>query len=113
MAGLERRRSMINLQFMLEMRKLEEFDEAYFEEEFNRWLADEPLTNDEIFQLMRQVERQRKLEGKPPLVQFLTSRKGPEETKKQNKVAQPSDRANGPLPSAVGTKDKTHEDAHQ
>jgi len=113
MAGLERRRSMINLQFMLEMRKLEEFDEAYFEEEFNRWLADEPLTNDEIFQLMRQVERQRKLDGEPPLVQFLTSRKGPEETKKQNKVAQPSDRANDPLPSPVGTKDKTHEDADQ
>lgn len=66
---------------MLEMRKLEEFDEAYFEEDFNRWLSDEPLTNDEIFQLMRQVERQRKLEGKPPLVQFLTSRKGPTKTK--------------------------------
>src|SRR5207248_1340870 len=63
-AGLERRRSMINLQFMLEMRKLEEIDESYFNEEFNVWLSDEPLTNDEICQLMRGVERERKLEGK-------------------------------------------------
>ena len=31
MAALERRRSLINLQFMLEMRRLEELDEAYFE----------------------------------------------------------------------------------
>src|ERR1700757_599981 len=75
MAGLERRRSIINLQFMLEMRKLEEADESMFEEEFNVWLSDEPLTNDEICRLMRGVERERKLEGKPPLVQFLTSRK--------------------------------------
>lgn len=113
MAGLERRRSIINLQFMLEMRKLEEFDEAYFEEEFNRWLSDEPLTNDEIFQLMRQVERQRKLEGKPPLVQFLKLRKDSKKTHKRDKVAQPSPRPNGPLPSAAGTKDKTPESAHQ
>src|SRR2546427_8810336 len=61
MAGLERRRSIINLQFMLEMRKLEEDDESRFEEEFNVWLSDEPLTNDEICQLMRGVERERKL----------------------------------------------------
>ncbi|MFZ3244331.1 MAG: hypothetical protein WA185_04585 [Candidatus Acidiferrales bacterium] len=112
MAGLERRRSMINLQFMLEMRKLEEFDEAYFEEELNRWLSDEPLTNEEIFQLMRQVERQRKLEGKPPLVQFFTSRKGSKQTEKQNRVVQSSRRPNDPVPSA-GTKNKIQEDAHQ
>jgi hypothetical protein len=67
-AGLERRRSLINLQFMLEMHKLEENDESYFEEEFNVWLSDEPLTNDEVCELMREVERQRKHEGKPPLV---------------------------------------------
>src|SRR2546427_11698428 len=72
MAGLERRRSRINLQFMLEMRKLEEDDESRFEEEYNVWTSDEPLTNDEICQLMRVVERGRKLEGKPPLVQFLS-----------------------------------------
>ncbi|MGB7665741.1 MAG: hypothetical protein WBL66_00630 [Candidatus Acidiferrales bacterium] len=113
MAGLERRRSMINLQFMLEMRKLEEFDEAYFEEEFNRWLSDEPLTNEDIFQLMRQVERQRKLEGKPPLVQFFTSRKSSKQTEKQNRVVQSSRRPNDPVPSAAGTKNKIQEDAHQ
>src|SRR5260370_11980668 len=45
MAGLERRRSIINLQFMLEMRKLEEDDESRFEEEFNVWLSDEPLAS--------------------------------------------------------------------
>jgi hypothetical protein len=48
MAGLERRRAIIKLQFMVEMRKLEENDESYFEEEFNVWLSAEPLTNDEI-----------------------------------------------------------------
>jgi hypothetical protein len=46
-------------------------DESRFAEEYNVWLSDEPLTNDEICQLMRVVERERKLEGKPPLVQFL------------------------------------------
>jgi len=38
----KRRRSRINLQFMLEMRKLEEDDESRFEEEYNVWLSDEP-----------------------------------------------------------------------
>lgn len=112
-AGLERRRAIINLQFMFEMRKLEEDDESRFAEEFNVWLSDEPRTNDEICQLMRAVERERKLEGKPPLVQFLTARKGTKKTKKQNKIVQPSHGPNGPLPSAAGRKDKTHEDAHQ
>src|SRR5258708_18730826 len=50
MAGLERRRSRINLQFMLEMRKLEDGDESRFEEEFNLWLSDEPLTHHGILQ---------------------------------------------------------------
>jgi hypothetical protein len=57
MPGLERPRAMINLQFMLEMRKLEENDESYFEEEFNVWL-DEPLANDEVWmnvQLLQEV----------------------------------------------------------
>ena len=44
-AGLERRRSIINLQFMLEMREVEEDDESRFEEEFNVWLSDEPLAS--------------------------------------------------------------------
>src|SRR5260370_87348 len=57
-------------EFMLEMRKLEEDDESRFEKEFNVWLSDEPLTNDEICQLMRTVERERKLEGKPRWCSF-------------------------------------------
>ena len=92
MAGLERRCSMINLQFMLEMRKLEENDESYFAEEYNVWLSDEPLTNDEICQLMREVERQRKQEGKPPLVQFLTPSKRPKKTEKENEAVHSSHR---------------------
>jgi len=89
MAGLERRRSIINLQFMLEMRKLEEDDESRFEEEFNVWLSDEPLTNDEICQLMRAVERERKLEGKPSLVQFLSQSKRPKKAPKKQKESTP------------------------
>ena len=95
MAGLERRRSLINLQFMLEMRELEENDESYFEEEFNVWLSDDPLTNDEVCRLMREVERQRKHEGKPPLVQFLTSRKRSKKTEKVAEAVHSSRRPNG------------------
>jgi hypothetical protein len=112
MAGLERRRSMINLQFMLEMRKLEEDDESRFEEEYNVWLSDEPLTNDEICQLMRGVERERKLEGKPPLVQFLTRSKRPKKTPKKTERARSSHRLTGPLPPASGIKSTVLEDAH-
>ena len=74
MAGLERRRSMINLQFMLEMRKLE---------------------------------------GKPPLVQFLPRSKRPKKTPKKTEGVHPSHRPNGPLPSAAGVKNRTQEDAHE
>jgi len=95
MAGLERRRSLINLQFMLEMRKLEENDESYFEEEFNVWLSDDPLTNDEVCQLMREVERQRKHEGNPPLVQFRTSRKRSKKTEKETEAAHSTRKPNG------------------
>src|SRR5260370_29462321 len=104
MAGLERRRSMINLQFMLEMRKLEENDESYFEEEFNVWLSDEPLTNDEICQLMRTVERERKLDGKPPLVQFLPPSKPAKKTPKKTDGAQSIPTVNGsPSPASAVT----------
>jgi hypothetical protein len=113
MAGLERRRSLINLQFMLEMRKLEEDDESRFEEEYNVWLSDEPLTNDEICGLMRTVERERKLEGKPPLVQFLPRRKNPEEARKANERAHSSRKPNGPLPSAQRPTNKPPESAHE
>jgi hypothetical protein len=90
MGGLERRRSIINLQFMLEMRKLEEDDESRFEEEFNAWLSDEPLTNEEICRLIRGVERERKLEGKPPLVQFLPRSKRLKKTPKKAKESAPA-----------------------
>lgn len=113
MAGLERRRSMINLQFMLEMRKLEEDDESRFEEEYNVWLSDEPLTNDEICKLMRAVERERKLEGKPPLVQFLSRSRNPKEARKATGRVHSSRKPNGPLPSAQGATNKTPESAHQ
>src|SRR5260221_815042 len=71
MAGLERRRSIINLQFMLEMRKLEEHDESRFEEEFNVWPSDAPLTNHETCTLMRVVAPERKLEAQQPLITVL------------------------------------------
>jgi hypothetical protein len=113
MAGLERRRSRINLQFMLEMRKREEDDESRFEEEYNVWLSDEPLTNDEICQLMRTVERERKLDGKPPLVQFLTRSKRPKKTLKKTEGVHSSRRPNGPLPSAAGVKSTVPGAAHE
>ena len=112
MAGLERRRAMINLQFMLEMRKLEENDESYFNEEFNVWLSDEPLTNEEICRLMRGVERERKLEGKPPLVQFLPRGKRPKKTSKKTEGVHSSRKPNGPMPSAPGVASTVPEDAH-
>ena len=112
MAGLERRRSIINLQFMLEMRKLEEDDESRFEEEFNVWLSDEPLTNNEICQLMRGVERERKLEGKPPLVQFLSRSKRPKKTPKKAEGVHSTRKVNGSPTPASGVKSTVPEDAH-
>jgi hypothetical protein len=94
-AGLERRRSLINLQFMLEMRELEENDESYFEEEFNVWLSDDPLTNDEVCRLMREVECQRKHEGKPPLVQFLSPRKRSKKTENEAEAVHSTRKPNG------------------
>jgi len=113
MAGLERRRAIINLQFMLEMRKLEEDDESYFEEEFNVWLSDQPLTNDEICELMREVERQRKHEGKPPLVQFLTSRKRSKKTEKENEAVHSNHKPNGAPSSSTGVKSTGSGGAHE
>ena len=112
MAGLERRRSIINLQFMLEMRKLEEDDESRFEEEFNVWLSDEPLTNDEICQLMLGVERERKLEGKPPLVQFLPRSKRAKKTPKKAEGVPSTRRVNGSPTPASGVKSTVPEDKH-
>ncbi len=91
MAGLERRR---------------------FEEEFNVWLSDEPLTNDEICQLMRTVERERKLEGKPPLVQFLPRSKRQKKTPKKTEGGHSNRKLNGPPPPASGVESTVREDAH-
>ena len=114
MASLERRRSIINLQFMLEMRKLEENDESFFEEEFNVWLSDEPLTSDEIYQLMRTVERERKLEGKPPLVQFLSRSKRPKKTPQKTERVRFSSSSivNGSPSPPSGSESKEPEGAH-
>jgi hypothetical protein len=71
-AGLERRRALINGQFMHEMAGEEEDNASFFEEEFNRWLSDDPLDNEEIYKLVRFLEDQRKKLGEPPLVQFLS-----------------------------------------
>lgn len=113
MAGLERRRAIINLQFMLEMRKLEEDDESLFEEEFNVWLSDEPLTNDDICQLMREVERQRKHEGKPPLVQFLTSSKRSKKTDKKTEAIHSNYKPNGAQASSTGVEREESGDTHE
>jgi hypothetical protein len=97
---------------MLEMRKLEEDDESRFEEEFNVWLSDEPLTNNEICQLMRGVERARKLEGKPPLVQFLPRSKRPKKTPKKTEGVHSGQKLTGsPIP-ASGAESTAREDAH-
>ena len=112
MAGLERRRSMINLQFMHEMRKLEEDDESRFEEEYNLWLSDEPLTNDEICQLMRNVERERRLEGKPPVVQFLPRSKRAKKTSPKAEVVHSARRVNNLATPALELKSTVAEDAH-
>jgi hypothetical protein len=83
-AGLERRRALINGQFMHEMSGEEEDNSYFFEEEFNRWLSDDPLDNEEIYKLVRFVEDQRKKMGEPPLVQFLKPKK--KEKEKENLV---------------------------
>jgi hypothetical protein len=111
-AGLERRRSRINLQFMLEMRKLEEGDESRFEEEYNVWLSDEPRTNDEICQLMRTVERERKLEGKPPLVQFLPRSKRPKKTPKKAEGVHSSHQLTASPTPASRVESRVPEEAH-
>src|SRR5260370_22995133 len=97
---------------MAKMSKLEENAEPYSEEEFNVWLPDEPMTNEEICQLMRGVERERKQEGKPPLVQFLPRNKRPKKTPKKTKGAHSSRKANGSPTLASSVKSTVPEDAH-
>jgi hypothetical protein len=98
---------------MLEMRKLEENDESYFAEEYNVWLSDEPLTNDEICRLMRDVERQRKQEGKAPLVQFLTSRKRSKKTGKKTEAVHYSRKSDGVPTPTIGIMNRASEATHE
>ena len=87
-AGLERRRALINGQFMHEMSGEEEDNASFFEEEFNRWLSDDPLDSEEIYKLVHFLEDQRKKMGEPPLVQFLKPKKQ-EKEKKRSPQASP------------------------
>jgi hypothetical protein len=113
MAGLQRRRSSINLQFTLKMRKLEENDEeSSFEEEFDAWLSDEPLTNEEICRSVRDVGRERKLEGNAPALHFLVRGKRLKKMRRKSE-AQPSRRKLNGLPIAdSGIKSTEPEGAH-
>ncbi len=97
---------------MLEMREVEEDDESRFEEEFNVWLSDEPLTNAEICQLMRVVERERKLEGKPPLVQFLPRSKRPKKAPKKAEGVRSSHKPNGSPKPPSSVENTMPEDVH-
>ena len=99
MARLERRCLLINPQFMFEMRELEENEESYFEDEFNVWLSDDPLTNDEACRWMRDVECQRKHEGTQLLVQFLSPRKRSKKTEREIKPAYSTRKPNAALAS--------------
>ena len=101
-AGLERRRALINGQFMHEMSGEEQDNASYFEEEFNRWLSDDPLDNKEIYRLVRFVEDQRKKMGEPPIVQFLE----PKKPKKENVVLKQALKHTTPKPRSRMPKRK-------
>jgi len=60
---------------------------------------------------MRGVERERKLEGKPPLVQFLTRSKRPKKITTKSE-GHSSRKANGSPTPASGVKSVESEDAH-
>lgn len=102
-AGLERRRALINGQFMHEMSGEEEDNSYFFEEEFNRWLSDDPLDNDEIYKLVRFVEDRRKKMGEPPLVQFLK----PKKQEKENVVLKQALKDTTPKPKSRLPKPKS------
>lgn len=101
-AGLERRRALINGQFMHEMSGEEEDNAFFFEEEFNRWLSDDPLDNKEIYKLVRFIEDQRKKMGEPPLVQFLK----PKKQEKENVVLKEALKDTTPKPKSRLPKPK-------
>jgi hypothetical protein len=108
-AGLERRRALINGQFMREMSGEEEGNASFFEEEFNRWLSDDPLDNEEIYKLVRFVEDQRKKMGEPPLVQFLK----PKKQEKENVVLKQALKDTTPKPKSRLPKRKPRNKAVQ
>jgi hypothetical protein len=103
-AGLERRRALINGQFMHEMSGEEEDNASFFEEEFNRWLSDDPLDNEEIYKLVHFLEDQRKKMGEPPLVQFLKPKK--QEKEKDNAVLKQALKDTTPKPRSRMRKPK-------
>jgi len=61
---------------------------------------------------MRGVERERKLEGKPPLVQFLPRSKRPKKTPKKKEGVHSRRKLNGPMSSAPRVESTVREDAH-
>jgi hypothetical protein len=60
---------------------------------------------------MRGVERERKLEGKPPLVQFVTRSKRLKKITKKTE-GRPGRKVNGSPTSDLGTKSTEPEGAH-
>jgi hypothetical protein len=61
---------------------------------------------------MRTVERERKLEGKPPLVQFLSRGKRSKKTPQKAERVHSSRKVNGSPTPASGVKSTLPEDAH-
>jgi hypothetical protein len=71
LANFEKFRSRVNLQFFGDIRVREQKDLKRFSDEADCY-AESPLDHPEhVYELVRFVERQRKHEGKPPLVVFL------------------------------------------
>jgi hypothetical protein len=68
-AELELRRAKVNVQFLDDLREVEQAEVARWDEKYGE-LIDEPLDHAKICQLMRVVEQQRREEGKPPMVAF-------------------------------------------
>ncbi len=61
---------------------------------------------------MRGVERERKLDGKPPLVQFLPRGKRAKKTPKKTEGVHSSRKANGSATPASAVKSAEPESAH-
>ena len=101
---------------MHEMSGEEEDNASFFEEEFNRWLADDPLDNEEIYKLVRFMEDQRKKMGEPPLVQFLKAKKQGKENvvlkqALKDTTPKPRSRLRKPKPRNRAAQDRAASDA--